>query len=326
MSNPEVVRKGEAQEPLGGLRLSRITGVTPRTDIRTSLCFISREGKVGHTENVMDSVHKKVTVFVGTARKKSTYNAVRQFLENLKSLGDIESEIVVLNDHRLGICRGCKLCFAKGEEFCPLKDDDRDALIEKMMASDGVVFASPNYSFQVSATMKMFLDRLGFVFHRPRFFGKTFTSIIAQGIYGGDKIVRYLDLVGGGLGFNTVKGCCITAFDPMTETEKQKMDSALADHSRRFYESLMRPAYPVPTLLRLWAFRTARTSIRLALDESARDFTCYRDKGWFQSDYYYPTPLGPLKKAAGSLFDSMAASSTRKRAGGFRDRNHSAAI
>ena len=53
-------------------------------------------------------------------------------------------------------------------------------LIEKMMASDGIVFASPNYSFHVSATMKMFLDRLGFVFHRPRFFGKTFTSIIAQ--------------------------------------------------------------------------------------------------------------------------------------------------
>ena len=86
--------------------------------------------------------------------------------------------------------------------------DDRDVLIEKMMASDGVVFASPNYSFQVSAIMKTFLDRLGFVFHRPRFFGKTFTSIVAQGIYGGNKIVKYLDFVGNGLGFNTVKGSC----------------------------------------------------------------------------------------------------------------------
>jgi multimeric flavodoxin WrbA len=274
----------------------------------------------------MESVPKRVTAFVGTARKKSTYNAVHQFLDNLKSLGDIEDEIVVLNDHRLGICRGCKTCFAKGEESCPLKDDDRDLLIEKMMASDGVVFASPNYSFQVSATMKMFLDRLGFVFHRPRFFGKTFTSIIAQGIYGGDKIVKYLDLVGGGLGFNTVKGCCITAFDPMTETEKQKIDSALADHSRRFYEGLMRPAYGVPTLLGLWAFRTARTSIRLMLDDNSRDYTYYRDRGWFQSDYYYPTRLGPLKKAAGSFFDSMARSSTRKRVGDLRDRNHSAAV
>ena len=132
---------------------------------------------------------KKVTAFVGTARKKHTYYAVRQFLDNLKSLGDVEYEIVVLSDYQLGTCRGCRLCFEKGEEFCPLRDD-RDVLFDKISASDGVVFASPNYSFQVSGIMKIFLDRLGFVFHRPRFFGKTFTSIVAQGIYGGDKIVN----------------------------------------------------------------------------------------------------------------------------------------
>jgi multimeric flavodoxin WrbA len=51
-------------------------------------------------------------------------------------------------------CRGCKLCLDKGEEFCAFKDD-RDLLIEKMMTSDGVDFASPNYSFQVSAFMQV---------------------------------------------------------------------------------------------------------------------------------------------------------------------------
>jgi hypothetical protein len=32
----------------------------------------------------------------------------------------------------------------KGEEFCPLKND-RDILIEKMVNSDRIIFASPNY-------------------------------------------------------------------------------------------------------------------------------------------------------------------------------------
>jgi multimeric flavodoxin WrbA len=255
---------------------------------------------------------KRVTAFIGTARKKSTYGAVRQFLDNLQSFGEIEDEIVTLNDCRLGICRGCKQCFTKGEEFCPVKDD-RDMLIEKMMASDGVVFASPNYSFQVSATMKMFLDRLGFVFHRPRFFGKTFTSIISQGIYGGNKIVKYLDFVGNGLGFNTVKGTCVTTFDPMTEKERQKIDRALAEHSRRFYESMAKTAYPVPMWLKLWGFRMGRTSIRLMLDESSRDYTYYKERGWFESDYYYPVHLGVLRKSAGSLFDSMAKNGVKKR-------------
>jgi multimeric flavodoxin WrbA len=67
--------------------------------------------------------------------------------------------------------------------------------------------------------MKIFLDRLGFVFHRPRFFGKTFTSIVVQGIYGGPKIVEYLDFVGDGLGFNVVKGSCVTSMEPITRSE-----------------------------------------------------------------------------------------------------------
>ena len=255
---------------------------------------------------------KRVTAFVGSSRKKYTYYAVSGFLDNLKSFDDVETEIVVLSKYRLGTCRGCKLCFEKGEESCPLKDD-RDVLIGKMMASDGVVFASPNYSFQVSATMKIFLDRLGFVFHRPRFLGKTFTSIVVQGIYRGRKIERYLDFVGNGLGFNTVKGTCVTVLEPMTAKEKQTIDRALAKQSRRFYERLMKPAYPVPTLFKLMAFRMGRTSMGLELDERSFDYRYFKDKGWFESDYFYPTRLGALKKAAGRLFEVIQSRITRNR-------------
>jgi multimeric flavodoxin WrbA len=257
---------------------------------------------------------KKVTAFVGTPSKKHTYKAVRQFMDNLQSLGEVECEIVRLSDYQIGICQGCKACIVRGEEFCPLRDD-RDLLIEKMMSSDGVVFASPNLSFQVSALMKVFLDRLGFVFHRPRFFGKAFTSIVSQGFYGGDKIVSYLDFVGKGWGFNTVKGAFFTALDPMTESEKKKMDKSLEKQSRRFHERLMKPIYPVPSFFWLMAFRGGRMNVRLECDESYRDYSYYRDKGWLESDYFYPVRLGVLKKAAGSLFDSMTARKVRKRKG-----------
>jgi multimeric flavodoxin WrbA len=249
---------------------------------------------------------KTVTAFVGSARKRYTHHAVVQFLSNLESMGDIEYEIVRLSDYRLQACRGCKVCFEKGEERCPLKDD-RDVLIEKMMASDGVVFASPNYSFHVSAIMKTFLDRLGFAFHRPRFFGKTFTSIVTQGFYGGDKIVDYFDFVGGGLGFNTVKGSCITALEPMSEKEQHKMDKVLARQARRYYAKLEKPGYPVPTLFKLLIFRFGRTKMKVELDDSSRDYTYFADRGWLESDYFYPTSLGMLKKGAGKLFDAWAA-------------------
>jgi NAD(P)H-dependent FMN reductase len=224
----------------------------------------------------------------------------------LQSFGDVHCEIVFLSECHLGVCRGCKSCFLRGEERCPLKDD-RDMLIEKMMVSDGVVFASPNYSFQVSAIMKIFLDRLGFVFHRPRFHGKTFTGIIAQGIYGGSKVVKYLDFLGGGLGFNVVKGSCITALEPIAENNRRKMTEALARHAKRFHRQLLNPTHPAPSIFQLMAFRISRTSMKLTLGDDNRDYTYYRDHGWFDSEYYYPTRLGPLKRAVGATFDWMAA-------------------
>jgi hypothetical protein len=53
-------------------------------------------------------------------------------------------------------------------------------------------------------------------------------------------------------------------------------------------------------------FRMGRTSVRLTLGEDKRDYTYYRDHGWFNSDYFYPTHLGPLKKVAGAGFDWSA--------------------
>ena len=148
---------------------------------------------------------KKVTAFVASVGKKNTYKAVEQFMNSLQALGNVEVEIVRLSDYKLGICRGCRLCFRKGEEFCPLKDD-RDVLFDKIKSADGVVFATPNYSWHMSGMMKVFLDRFGFAIHRPRYFGKVFTSIVTQGIGRGNEIVKYFDFFGKTLGFNTVKG------------------------------------------------------------------------------------------------------------------------
>lgn len=248
---------------------------------------------------------KKVTAFVGSAHKKNTHRVVVQFMEKLQALGDVEYEIVTLNSYRLGICRGCRVCFDKGEQFCPLKDD-RDVLMDKIAASDGVIFATPNYTFQVSGSMKVFLDRFGYVCHRPCYFGKVFTSLVTQGFGGGEDIVKYLDFLGGTLGFQTVKGSCTTALDPPTEKDLQKIDRILAAHSRRFYAALDQPPYPSPTLFKLMMFRMGRTTMKQELDERSYDYRYYAEQGWLESDYFYPTHLNPLKRAAGYIFDNMA--------------------
>lgn len=247
---------------------------------------------------------KKVTAFVGSARKKNTYRAVLQFMNNLQALGEVEYEIVVLTDYQLGICRGCQLCVTKGEALCPLKDD-RDVLLDKIKASDGVLFATPNYTWNLSGIMKVFLDRFGFIVHRPRYFGKSFTSIVTQAMGQGGKIVEYFDYAALTLGFNTLKGIVLTGFDPKTAKQQQKIDRQLAKHSQRFYRLLMQPAYPMPTMFQLVGFRMSRTIIR-RLNPDSIDHKYFGDNGFYESDYYYPVRLGLLKSLAGKIFDRMA--------------------
>ena len=254
----------------------------------------------------------KVTAFVGSARKKHTYHASEQFLKNLQSLGDIEYEIVALSNYNLLACKGCKLCTDKGEEFCPL-NDDRDKLIKKMLDSDGVIFASPNYFFHVSALMKLFLDRLGFFGHRPLFFGKTFTCIVAQGIYGGKDIVKYFNFIGGALGFNVVKGCYITTLEPMTEKGQKKINEIIDKQSKKFYTTLIKKEYPAPSLPKLMIFRMSRTSAKIILNEQYKDYTYFKEKGWFESDYYYPVKLNFFKRITGIFFDKMAIKMAKNR-------------
>lgn len=254
----------------------------------------------------------KVTAFIGSARKKHTYNASVQFLQKLQSLRDIEYEIVRLCEYKLEICQGCKSCTDKGEELCPLQDD-RDILIEKMTNSDGIIFASPNYFFHVSGLMKLFLERLCFLSHRPSFFGKTFTSIVTQGMMGGKAIVKYFNFIGNRLGFNVVKGSVLTTLEPLTEKGKIKIDKIIDKQSKKFYKLLIKKKYPTPTLFKLMIFRMSRTSIRLMLNENYKDYRYYKEKGWFESEYYYQVKLNPFKKLIGRFFDIIATRNTKKR-------------
>lgn len=103
-----------------------------------------------------------------------------------------------------------------------------------------------------------------------------------------------------------MKGICTTTLDRTNKDEQQKIDKALDKLSKRFYTKLSESAYPEPSWFMLIGFRISRTSIKKMLDAKSRDYNYYAEKGWFESDYFYPTRLRLLKKVAGRLFDAMA--------------------
>jgi multimeric flavodoxin WrbA len=247
---------------------------------------------------------KRVTAFIGSARKRTTYTAVQEFEKNLKQHGEVDFEYVFLDDYRLEFCQGCKACFDKGEQYCPLKDD-RDLLLAKLEQSHGVIFATPSYAFSVSARMKNLIDRFAYVFHRPRFFGKTFTAVVTQGVsFGGGKIRKYLEDTGANLGFCVTKGTCVNTLEPMTDKQVRKLKEAMSNTAARFSKSLNRTELPAPSLFRLMMFRMTRSAIQSAKVRYF-DYDYYKEKGWFESDHYYPTNLGSIRKLLGRFFDFL---------------------
>ena len=65
---------------------------------------------------------KKVTVFVGSARRKgATSRAASTFLEQLESRGDIQGEIVFLSDYDLGVCTRLQALHQPGRGALPAR-------------------------------------------------------------------------------------------------------------------------------------------------------------------------------------------------------------
>ncbi len=246
---------------------------------------------------------KKITAFIGTQSKRATYKAVQEFEKNLRGYEEVDFEYVFLGDHHLEFCRSCLNCMSKGEELCPLKDD-RDILLAKIEASDGIIFATPNYAFQVSALMKNFLDRFAYFYHRPKFFDKTCTAIVTQGIFGGNKIRKYLEAMGRNFGFQVTRGSCLTTLNPMTEPQKKRLTTEMKKAAKRFHAGLTRPFPSSPSLSRLMLFRMHRSAI-MTVDQELKDYQHFKEMGWFESDYYHETTLGPVKKTAGRFFDLL---------------------
>ena len=102
----------------------------------------------------------KVLGIVGSPRKNG--NTDIMVTEALKAAAenDAETEKLYLTDFDLKPCDGCKTCFETGECHIP---DDLKKLYNQLKAADALVLGSPVYFHHVTAQMKIFIDRAGYL-------------------------------------------------------------------------------------------------------------------------------------------------------------------
>lgn len=96
----------------------------------------------------------KILVLNGSPRKGNTLTAINTIKESLQVNNDVE--VVNTYDLNVGPCIACGAC--EHYKGCIAKDDT-NLVIDKMVAADMIVFASPVYWWGITAQMKLVLDK-----------------------------------------------------------------------------------------------------------------------------------------------------------------------
>ena len=79
-----------------------------------------------------------------------------EFMKGALEAGN-EVEKIVLKDKTVHPCTGCSVCSMYGKP-CPQKDDAAE-IVEKMIAADVIVMATPVYFYTMCGQMKIMIDR-----------------------------------------------------------------------------------------------------------------------------------------------------------------------
>lgn len=126
----------------------------------------------------------KIISLVGSPHggKGNTAHLSRIVSEGAQALG-ASVETVYLTGKSVLPCLGCDVCHKKGR--C-IQQDEYENIKEMIGDADGVILASPNYIFSVSAQLKAFMDRCCGAVHCMPFEGKYGASVITSG--GGDEL------------------------------------------------------------------------------------------------------------------------------------------
>jgi multimeric flavodoxin WrbA len=250
-----------------------------------------------------------ILILVGSYRRNGNTDQITGLIkDHLQVEADrhnvpMEIETIFLGQQNLQFCRGCRICFDRGEQNCPVKDDLLE-IKSKMLAADGVLMASPVYVDDVSGITKTFIDRMCHVCHRPQFAGKTAFFVATTGSSRTGKTLETMSMALRTWGFYVAgqAGYKMGALMKRENTRKQFEDQA-ARSARQFFLAIYHARYRKPSFFALMMFKIQQMSWKTEGVPGTLDYRYWEDQGWFdpKQTFYIPHETGWLKVALARL-------------------------
>jgi multimeric flavodoxin WrbA len=256
----------------------------------------------------------KILICVGSYRKGgNTDHIVNLIQAHLQAEADrhqipLELETLHLGHLAIAPCRGCRACFDRGEDKCPLKDDLL-AVKRKMQQADGVLIASPVYVDDVSGITKNWVDRLAHVCHRPEFAGKCAYLVTTVGSSPTSHALGTLSLALSTWGFYIAgrAGFKMGALLPVEEA-KSRYDAQANKIARQFFQAIHQRKFSHPSFRALMTFKIQQQFWQKAAHDQL-DYRYWSEQGWLdpRRDFYQPHQASAVKVALARLTGGMIA-------------------
>jgi multimeric flavodoxin WrbA len=256
----------------------------------------------------------KLLVLMSSLRKKGNTDQVVDILrENLYKIAainkdTIEIETLKMGDLQIAPCRGCRICFDRGEEFCPLRDDMTE-IKNKIKTADGIIVASPVYVDDINGVMKNWIDRLAHVCHRPEFAGKSAYLLVTVGSTRTGHALRTLDTALRTWGFYIIGKA---GFKTHAKTERNKIEALYGQRlngiANRVFLSVKRQDYKKPSFVSLMIFKIQQIGWSRE-NPSTIDYQYWQKQGWLDHhcEFFIQHEASLLKANAARLVGSIVA-------------------
>ncbi|WP_075062647.1 flavodoxin family protein [Ornatilinea apprima] len=245
----------------------------------------------------------KILSIVGSYRKNGNTARVLNLLhEDILNKAErenisVEIETVFLGEFNLNPCRGCRCCFDRGEDTCPLGDDDLNTLFKKMHAADGLIIATPVYVNDVSGLVKTWMDRLAFACHRPQFHGKSalVVSTVGTGIHGYTQDVLAAGITSWGYHLSGKLGITGGALTPQADLAA-RYQKPIHRAAEKLVTDIQKENHLRPSLRSLVTFAVQQAVWQRHQDEDTVDARYWHEQGWTKPStrFYLPPRTQPI--------------------------------